>query len=145
MKSIGNYIGWVFFLVVTVNYGHAQKINSDKPKSQAGQMLVRIAEIEIYPEYTEAYIALLKEESEASVRLEPGVICIYPMQDKENPSQIRLLEIYADNDAYQSHLQTPHFKYYKSSTLQMVKSLQLIDMNSLDLETMPKLFLKMKP
>ncbi|KKK60561.1 hypothetical protein LCGC14_3023120, partial [marine sediment metagenome] len=43
-----------------------------------------------------------------------------------------------------SHLETPHFKHYKTSTLKMVDSLKLIDMNALDSETMPMLFKKIK-
>jgi quinol monooxygenase YgiN len=38
-----------------------------------------------------------------------------------------ILEIYADQEAYQSHIQTAHFKKYKEGTLKMVKSLKLID------------------
>lgn len=106
-------------------------------------MMVRIAELEIEPEYLEEYLGILKEESEASVRLEPGVICIYPMFEKENPTQIRLLEIYADEAAYKAHLQTPHFKFYKESTLPMVKELRLIDMEALSPDVMPDVFSKM--
>lgn len=115
-----------------------QKFNSDK-------MMIRISEIEIVPDYLDEYIAILKEESEASVRLEEGVISIYPMFQKEKPNEIRILEIYADKDAYESHLQTAHFKHYKTSTLEMVKSLKLVDMEALDGETMPKIFSKLRP
>ena len=45
-----------------------------------------------------------------------------------NPTEIRLLEIYANEEAYQSHLKTHHFLHYKKMTLKMVKSLELIDM-----------------
>ena len=106
-------------------------------------MMVRIAEIEVEADYLYAYVSILKEEAEASVRLEPGVICIFPMFQKENPTQIRLLEIYADKAAYESHLQSPHFKHYKESTLPMVKSLQLVDMEAIDIETMARIFNKM--
>ncbi|NNL00916.1 MAG: antibiotic biosynthesis monooxygenase [Eudoraea sp.] len=106
-------------------------------------MMVRIAEIEIDSNFVDEYVSILKEESEASVRLEPGVICIYPMFQKEQPAQIRLLEIYASKEAYESHLQTPHFKYYKEATLKMVKDLKLIDMEAIDAETMPKIFRKL--
>jgi len=105
-------------------------------------MMVRIAEIEVEADYIDKYISILKEEAEASVRLEPGVICIFPMFQKENPTQIRLLEIYADKAAYESHLQSPHFKHYKESTLPMVKSLQLVDMEAIDKETMASIFKK---
>ncbi len=112
--------------------------------AQQKEMLVRISEIEIVPEYFEEYKAILMEEAEASVRLEKGVISIFPMFEKENPNQVRILEIYADREAYEAHLKTPHFQKYKTTTLKMVKSLKLIDMNAMDAETMTKIFKKMK-
>jgi 4-carboxymuconolactone decarboxylase len=107
-------------------------------------MMVRISEIEILLEHLEAYNAILKEEAAASVQKEPGVLAIFPMSVKEHPTQIRIVEIYADSSAYQSHLKTPHFQHYKTSTLKMVKSLKLVDMNSLDQQTMSAIFRKMK-
>jgi quinol monooxygenase YgiN len=108
------------------------------------QMMIRISEIEIHPAYLEEYNAILKEEAEASVRLEPGVISIYPMYKKESPSEIRILEMYANREAYEAHLKTPHFQKYKTTTLKMVKSLRLVDMNAIDPQTMQQIFLKMK-
>ena len=120
----------------------AQGPESEKNISAPGEMMVRMAEIEIAPEYLDTYLAILREESEASVRLEPGVICIYPMFQKEHPTQIRLLEIYADKEAYESHLRTPHFKHYKETTLKMVKSLNLVDMGAVDAQSMSMIFKK---
>lgn len=107
-------------------------------------MMVRISEIKILPEYHTEYNAILKEESSASIEKEPGVLAIFPMSMKEQPAQIRIVEIYANHAAYQSHLKTPHFQHYKTTTLKMVKSLKLIDMNSLDQETMLEIFKKLK-
>ncbi|MFL6209977.1 MAG: putative quinol monooxygenase [Pyrinomonadaceae bacterium] len=107
-------------------------------------MLVRISEIEIAPGYLDEYKAILKEESAASVKLEPGVIAIFPMFEKENPTKVRILEIYASREAYESHLKTPHFQKYKTTTLKMVKSLKLVDMEAMDAETMTRIFKKMK-
>ncbi|GAB3517940.1 putative quinol monooxygenase [Emticicia fontis] len=112
--------------------------------AQQKDMMVRIAEIEIYPDKLVEYKAILKEEAAASVKIEPGVLCIFPMSQKENPTQIRLLEIYASREAYEAHIKSPHFQHYKTSTLSMVKSLKLVEMNALDTETMKELFLKMK-
>lgn len=106
--------------------------------------MIRLSEIQIEPEYLEEYLSILKEEVRASVELEPGVISIFPMYQKENPTQIRILEIYADEDAYRTHLESPHFKHYKTTTLNMVKSLNLIDMNYIDEATMPLVFKKIK-
>lgn len=109
----------------------------------ADNMIIRISEIEIHSEHLSEYLTILKEESEASVRLEPGVISIYPVYQKENPTEIRILEIYKDKEAYESHLQTSHFMHYKTTTLKMVKSLKLVDMEALDESTMPRIFKKL--
>ena len=92
--------------------------------AQNNNMIIRISEIEIDTNHLEKYKAILKEEARASVELEPGVISIYPLYQKENPTQIRILEIYADRDAYERHLKTPHFQKYKTNTLNMVKSVK---------------------
>lgn len=105
-------------------------------------MLVRISEIEIIPEYLEEYKTILEKESSESVKLEAGVIAIYPMFQKENPAQIRIIEIYSNQKGYKAHLQTPHFQHYKTTTLKMVKSLKLVDMTALDPETMKLVFEK---
>ena len=107
-------------------------------------MMVRISEIEILPEYLNEYNSILKEEAAASVEKEPGVVAIFPMNIRDQPTQIRIIEIYADSSAYQSHLKTPHFQHYKTSTLKMVKSLKLVDMNTLDQQTMLEIFKKLK-
>ena len=107
-------------------------------------MMVRISEIEVDSNSLEQYKAILKEEARASVELEKGVLSIFPMYKKESPTQVRILEIYATREAYESHLKTPHFQKYKTTTLHMVKSLKLIDMEALDPETMPQIFRKQK-
>ncbi len=97
------------------------------PLRQYGERIVRLAEIEVVPEYLEEYLAYAKEVGETSVKVEPGVLTLFSMQTKEDSCKIYILEIYADKEAYQSHLQTAHFKKYKEGTAQMVKSLKLID------------------
>ncbi len=99
------------------------------PLRQYGEKIVRLAEIEVEPTLLKEYLTFAKEVGETSTRVEPGVLTLFSMQSKENPCKIYILEIYADRDAYQSHIQTPHFKKYKEGTAQMVKSLKLIDTN----------------
>ncbi|GLU51527.1 hypothetical protein Dfri01_09880 [Dyadobacter frigoris] len=107
-------------------------------------MIVRISKIEILPQFLTDYNAILEEEAAASVEKEPGVIAIFPMSIKEQPTQIRIIEIYADSAAYQSHLKTSHFQHYKTTTLKMVKVLKLVDMNTLDGQIMLEIFKKLK-
>ncbi len=97
------------------------------PGRQASARVVRLAELEIDPARLEAYKALLREEIEASIRLEPGVLTLYAVSVKGSPTQIRIFETYADQEAYEAHLQTPHFKKYKTGTQGMVKSLRLVE------------------
>ena len=96
-----------------------------------GNKLVRLSKITVDPAQIDAYNAFLKEEIEASMRLEPGVLTLYATAEKEAPHQVTILEIYADQTAYESHLKTPHFQKYKQGTLSMVKELELIDVEPL--------------
>ena len=106
-------------------------------------LLVRIAEIEVNEGCLESYLAAAHNVGTKSVETEPGVICIFPMQVKEQPNTIRIVEIYRNQEAYQSHLQTPHFLDYKQGTLHMVKSLKLVDTNPLAPEAMEQIFKKL--
>ena len=88
---------------------------------------VRLSRITVDPARLPEYNTYLKEEIEASMRLEPGVLALYAVAEKDNPAKVTILEIYADEAAYQSHIKTPHFQKYKQGTLDMVKDLELID------------------
>src|SRR5947208_7013170 len=92
-----------------------------------GSPIVRIAELEIDPAQLDSYKLALKEEIETSIRVEPGVLTLYAVTLKEHPEQIRLFEVYKDAAAYESHLQSPHFKAYKHRTQQMVQNLRLLE------------------
>ena len=89
--------------------------------------LVRLSKITVDPDRLDDYNAFLKEEIEASMRLEPGVLALYATAEKEAPHKVTILEIYADREAYEKHLETPHFQKYKQGTLKMVKKLELVD------------------
>ena len=105
-------------LFLTVRSGHSQP-----PPNR----VVRLAELDIYPDQLQAYRAALKEEIETSIRVEPGVLTLFAVSVKDHPEQIRLFEIYRNAASYRAHLQSPHFKKYKEQTQHMVKSLTLIE------------------
>ena len=129
----------IVFNVILISF----LLTSQNMPAQTNNMIIRISEIEIDSSYLEEYNNILQLESMASVQKEPGVIAIFPMYQKENPSQIRILEIYSNKSAYENHIKSPHFQNYKTSTLKMIKSLKLVDMKSLDPETMNKIFRKL--
>jgi quinol monooxygenase YgiN len=63
-------------------------------------LVVRLAKLQIDAAQLESYKAALKEEIETSVRLEPGVLALYAVSEKDNPALITVFEMYADADAY---------------------------------------------
>ncbi|MBR0810092.1 antibiotic biosynthesis monooxygenase [Bradyrhizobium diazoefficiens] len=87
---------------------------------------IQLAEIEIDPAQLEAYQTAVREHIETAVRVEPGVLVLYAVSDKDNPTMVKVFEIYRDVEAYKSHLESPHFKTYKATTEKMVKSLKLV-------------------
>ena len=89
--------------------------------------LVRLAELEIEPTQLDNYKAALKEEIEASISLEPGVLTLFAVSVKDRPTHIRIFETYADEAAYRAHLETAHFKKYKTDTQHMINSLTLVE------------------
>ena len=90
-------------------------------------VVVRIAELEIDPAQLESYEAAVKEEMEAAVRLGPGVLAIYAVAEKDHPTRLRFFEIYASEEAYRSHIDSPHFKKYVAVTQPMIRSRRLIE------------------
>ena len=102
-------------------------LSDEKSYGQEKRPMVRLAKLVVDPAQLEQYKVILKEEIESSVRIEPGVLTLYAMSEKENPTHFTILEIYADSAAYRAHLQTPHFIRYKTGTKDMVKSLELIE------------------
>lgn len=99
--------------------------------AQKNEQMVRLAKLVIDSTQLDEYNALLKEEIETSVRVEPGVLTLYAVAEKNRPTHITILEIYASKAAYEAHIKTPHFLKYKNGTLGMVKSLELIETNPL--------------
>jgi len=99
--------------------------------AQDKNQMVRMAKLVIDPSQLENYRAFLKEEIQTSLRVEPGVLTLYAVSEKDNSNHITIFEIYASAAAYKSHVQTPHFLKYKAATKDMVKSLELIDVDPL--------------
>lgn len=89
--------------------------------------IVRLSKIEVYPEHLEEYMKYATEVGEVSLRTEPGVLTMYAVSEKDNPCRVTILETYANREAYEKHIASPHFRKYKEGTLHMVKSLTLSD------------------
>jgi len=103
------------------------KQEMERTDSSREENVVRLSKITVDANRLDEYNAYLKEEIEASMRLEPGVLTLYAVAEKDAPNRITILEIYANRTAYESHLKTPHFQKYKQGTIEMVEDLVLTD------------------
>ena len=108
-------------------------LNLDKQPGMCAKLpmaadgIVRLSKIEFYPECLKEYMKYATEVGEVSLRTEPGVLTMYAVSEKENPDRITILETYASQEAYKSHIASEHFQKYKQGTLHMVKTLVLSD------------------
>ena len=113
-------------------------LNLDKQPGMCAKLpmaadgIVRLSKIEVYPECLEEYMKYATEVGEVSLRTEPGVLTMYAVSEKENPGRITILETYASQGAYKSHIASEHFQKYKQGTLHMVKTLVLSDQTPLN-------------
>ncbi|HEY5938333.1 MAG TPA: putative quinol monooxygenase [Kofleriaceae bacterium] len=118
----------IFVSLLGCGGGGANRASTPSAIQPRQATVVRVAELEIDPAQLEAYLALVKDEMETSIRVEPGVLAIYAVADKDDPAKITFFEMYADNAAYLSHRETPHFKAYVAGTKDMIKSRVLKEM-----------------
>lgn len=134
----------LFILIIITIMGGTPILAKEVIQDNNNGMIVRISEIEVYPEYLDEYLDFAKEVAQKSVEKEKDVISIYPMSAIKDNTQIRILEIYRNQEAYKNHIASPHFKKYKEGTLHMVKSLNLVDTYQLCPENFNKIFKKSK-
>ena len=145
IRNVHRALEWVltaWAVVLAIQVGCLFTHRACLPANYMTNAIFRIAEIEVKPDHLDAYLSAAATVGATSVREEPGVLCIYPMQDAERPTSIRILEIYRDEAAYQAHLATPHFRAYKEGTPHMIESLRLAPMRPLDPKLFPDVFRK---
>lgn len=107
--------------------------------AQNNSNYIRIAKLTIDSTKMENYKVAVKEHAETAVRVEAGVLMLYAVYEKEHPTNVSVFEIYANVDAYNYHIKTPHFLKYKAAVQDMVKSLELIDVVPIALKAKTKI------
>lgn len=61
------------------------------PVIAADAAVIRMARLRIKADQVEAFTAVVREEMAASLRLEPGVVAIYAVADKNDPTRLTFL------------------------------------------------------
>ncbi|MFZ7240100.1 putative quinol monooxygenase [Avibacterium avium] len=69
-----------------------------------------------------AYYQVAQHNIQTSLKNEKGTLAMYAVQPSEQPDMAYMVEIYADDAAYQAHRQTPHFQAYLKDTAAMLES-----------------------
>lgn len=113
-------------LLLTALHGAPAAKAADVPEP-ARATTVRIAQLDIKPEFLEAFTASVREGMETALRVEPGVLAIYAVADKQNPAKLTFFEMYVDDDAYERHRNTPHFQKYFHTTKHMIARRLLLE------------------
>ena len=98
---------------------------------------MRMAKITVDSTKLDDYKTALKEQMQSALKLEKGVLAYAAVQDKDNPAKITILETYASVAAYQAHIQTAHFRKYKTTVEDMVKQLELIEVVPIAIQSKP--------
>ena len=119
------------FLILALLVLQAVPALAEDSKMPANENFVRLSLITVDPARLDEYKAYLKEGVTASMSKEPGVLVLYPTTRKDAPNMFTILEIYANRAAYESHIKSAHFQKYKQGTLDMVQSLELVDVDPL--------------
>ena len=75
----------------------------------------RLVKIIVDSTQLENFKTALKEGTETGVRVEAGVLSYQIYAEKEHPNHITIFETYKSIEAYNKHIETPHFKKYKKN------------------------------
>jgi len=105
--------------------------------AQQQDQVVRVAKVRVDAGQLAQYNKALKEQMETAIRLEPGVLSYYAVADQKDHTSITIFEVYANMASYKSHIETPHFKKYKTTVEHMVKSLELTDVDIIGVAKKP--------
>lgn len=69
-----------------------------------------------------------------TVAKEDGTYALYGAIEKNNPNLLRLLEMYASDEAYRIHSTSPAFQKYRAERLPILAGLKILPVNAIALE-----------
>ncbi|MEH4625641.1 antibiotic biosynthesis monooxygenase [Phytobacter diazotrophicus] len=75
--------------------------------------------VEVKPEFQSEFKKIVLPEMAESLKVEKGVLAMYAGTDSQAPNRWYFYEIYASEEDYQLHRQTPHFRGYLRKTAHM--------------------------
>lgn len=82
-------------------------------------MRVVHVDVAVLPDMVEAFLDATRANAEAS-RREPGVLRFDVVQDRDDPTHVVLVEVYADEDAPAAHKLTDHYATWRDRVAPMM-------------------------
>lgn len=77
--------------------------------------------IQIKPESVDAFMGKLRENAR-NARNEPGCKQFDVLVNPDDKTKVMLYEVYVDEQAFEVHQQTPHFKKYLAEAVPLIAS-----------------------
>ena len=102
---------------------------ADKKIVQSDTIINNFVIVDVKPAFGQAFRDVVLSEMAQSIKLEDGVLAMYAAIDKVNLNRWYFYEIYASEEAYQAHRQTPHFRHYIEQTAEMTTYKEAIAIN----------------
>lgn len=88
-------------------------------------MFAVIVTLEVDPAHLAAFLPLMHTNAQASLADEPGCHRFDVCTDPARPGDVFLYELYTDAEAFDVHLETPHFKAFDTAAAPMILGRQL--------------------
>ena len=107
-------------------------------EARTEDLYIRLIKIELDPNAIERFNNLGNSVMLPGIKNERGVLVMYAAGEKENPARVSILEVYENLDAYNYHIETPHYLQYKQEAKSLVKTLKFIDVNAILLGSKPQ-------
>ena len=82
-------------------------------------MVAVVARLKMQAGKEEEALGQLRQMVEAVQANEPGALAYIAHRSKQDPAQIIFFELYADDDAFRAHGQTPHMEAFRGAFAQV--------------------------
>ena len=79
-------------------------------------MYIILAPLQVKGEYKDQFVKAMLDDAKSSVNNEPGCLRFDVIQDAKEANRIWVYEVYEDEEAFQSHLNSPHFFKWRETT-----------------------------
>lgn len=111
--------------------------------SASAQNFVHTVKITIDPAQLDHFQTALTAEIKEAVRTEPDFLAVFASQDKANPNQIYLFEIFKSQEAMNAYHAKPRFQAFLKQAMPMLQSRDAVELQPIIFQTQENFLAKM--